>query len=77
MIHLKLAPGRRVRDPKTKKLLDEKGVKIAEMDTYWHRRIVDGDVVVADAEQAPKPAAIAKAKPQAAKPKEDPKEKGV
>lgn len=63
MIHLVVCPGRRVRDPKTKKLVGPQGVKIEEISTYWFRRLQDGDVKIASSaltipeieEQAPAP----------------------
>jgi len=39
------APGLLVRDPFTRKFLPEGGAEIKVIDTYWHRRIMCGDVV--------------------------------
>ena len=45
MIHLVPVENKRVRDPKTKKLLTDSGIKLEILDTYWFRRLKDGDVV--------------------------------
>lgn len=54
MIHLVPAPEKRVRDPKTKKVLGPEGIKIEVMDTYWFRRLRDGEVVDVSAKPAKK-----------------------
>lgn len=72
MIHLVVCEGRRVRDPKTKQLVGPKGVKVDEIDTYWFRRLRDGDVKIADAVALVAPAA----KPAPVQPKKSAKEKG-
>lgn len=51
---VKPAPGLKVRDPKTKQHIPDAGIEVSETDTYWARRLVDGDVVEV------KPAAPAK-----------------
>jgi hypothetical protein len=48
---LKPAPGMKVRHPQTRLHLAEAG-QFVELDTYWHRRIADGDVVVCEAPAA-------------------------
>ncbi len=57
------APGKKVRDPRTKLHIPEAGIEVPE-DTYWTRRLLDGDVIVVA------PAAPAAAKPSSAKVKE-------
>lgn len=47
MIHLIPKDGARVRDPRTKKILDADGVTIPKLDTYWFRRLQDGEVMEA------------------------------
>lgn len=42
---VKPAPGVKVRDPRTKQHLIDAGVDVPDGDTYWLRRIADGDVV--------------------------------
>lgn len=42
---IKPAPGLKVRDPITKLHLPEAGITVSETDTYWVRRLRDGDVV--------------------------------
>lgn len=46
---IKPAPGRKVRDPQSRKHIPETGLSVSETDTYWHRRLLDGDVVRDDA----------------------------
>lgn len=41
------AEGLKIRDPQTKKIIPENGVKIPELTDYWVRRINDGDVIQA------------------------------
>ncbi|RMG60283.1 MAG: DUF2635 domain-containing protein [Gammaproteobacteria bacterium] len=43
-IRIKPAPGLRVRDPQTRRLLAEKG-EVKPRDGYWMRRLACGDVV--------------------------------
>jgi hypothetical protein len=64
---IKPAPGIQVRDPRSKLRIPETGIEVSATDTYWARRLADGDVVVAE----PKPAA-APAKTPPAKGKEQP-----
>lgn len=51
MIFLKPFPGKHVRHPETKQLLTEEGVKVASIDTYWHRRLQDKDVFVSEPQE--------------------------
>ncbi len=56
---IKPADGLKIRDPETKKHIEE-GHEIREpISTYWHRRIACGDVIVLKTE-APKSAPKAK-----------------
>ena len=41
------APGRAVRDPRSMQLLPEDGREVPDRDPFWHRRLRDGDVTVA------------------------------
>lgn len=36
-----------VRDPKTKMQIPASGLEVPDGDTYWNRRIAEGDVVIA------------------------------
>ena len=47
MIHLIPKDGARVRDPLSKKILDANGIKIPKLDTFWFRRLQDGEVIEA------------------------------
>lgn len=58
---VKPAPGLKVRDPRTKQHIPETGADVPDGDTYWVRRLLDGDVV-----QVP-PAAPPAAKPSSSK----------
>jgi hypothetical protein len=40
------APGRKVRDPISRLPIPAAGVEVSETDTYWARRLADGDVVI-------------------------------
>jgi hypothetical protein len=42
---VKPAPGRKVRSPLSKQHIPETGVEVPDTDTYWVRRLQDGDVV--------------------------------
>jgi hypothetical protein len=53
---IKPAPGRLVRDPLTKQRIPEAGVEVSDTDTFWARRLADGDVIVKPAAPAPAPA---------------------
>lgn len=53
------APGKQIRDPKRKDFLPPEG-RVVVVTTYWHRRLVHGDVV----DVAP-PATVAEAAPDA------------
>lgn len=48
MFLLKPFPGKHVRNPETKALLNDDGVKVEKIDTYWHRRLQDKDVFIVD-----------------------------
>lgn len=48
-MHVRPAPGLKVRDPITKRHLPDHGKEVPSS-TYWLRRVADGDVVVFDAE---------------------------
>ncbi len=53
-------PGRLVRDPVTRRLLDAQGIPFDPNDFYWARLIADGDAeVVEDLEPEPEPDAAA------------------
>jgi hypothetical protein len=43
---VKPAPGLKIRDPKSKRHVPEDGIEVPDTDTYWVRRVLDGDVVV-------------------------------
>jgi hypothetical protein len=55
---VKPAPGIKVRHPQTKQHIPETGLEVPEGDTYWIRRLLDGDVleVKPDAQPLPPPA---------------------
>lgn len=42
---VKPVPGRLVRDPTTKQRIPETGIEVSDTDTFWARRLADGDVV--------------------------------
>lgn len=48
MFIVKPVSGARVRHPDTKKVLDDEGCKIPAISTYWHRRVMDGSVVISE-----------------------------
>ncbi len=50
MLFLKAAPGRRVKDPDTLQLLAPNGEWKPET-SYWHRRLIEEDVIVIEIEQ--------------------------
>ncbi len=56
-MRVKPRPGLKVRHPLTKQHVPEDGLEIAELDTYWSRRILDGDLVVVDDDKPAAPAA--------------------
>lgn len=37
--------GVKVRDPLSKRHIPESGIEVPDSDSYWHRRLQDGDVV--------------------------------
>ena len=49
--------GRAVRDPNSLQLLPDEGREVPDGDLFWTRRILDGDVTVAGAEQQAAPEA--------------------
>ena len=53
---VKPAPGLKVRDPQKRLHIPETGVEVSDTDTYWARRVLDGDVVVVEAPAAEQPA---------------------
>lgn len=58
---VKPAPGMQVRDPRSRLHIPEIGVEVSAADTYWARRLADGDVVEVKPAPATKaPAAKAK-----------------
>jgi hypothetical protein len=50
---VKPAPGRLVRDPRSKQRVPETGIEVADTDTFWARRLADGDVVEVKSSAAP------------------------
>lgn len=52
------SPELKIRDPKTKEIIPVEG-KLVEMNSFWHRRIKDGDMVIVVAD---KPEVIAPVK---------------
>ena len=42
---VKPRPGVKVRDPHSKLHIPEAGIEVSDTDTYWARRLADGDVV--------------------------------
>lgn len=55
------APGRAVRDPKSMQMLPPEGREVPDNDSFWARRVRDGDVTVEGAgdpmKRAPAPPA--------------------
>ena len=43
---VKPAPGLKVRHPETRQHIPDEGIEVPETDTYWARRLMDGDVVL-------------------------------
>jgi hypothetical protein len=39
------APGLKVRDPRTKRTIPDEGIEVPDTDSFWLRRLADGDVV--------------------------------
>ncbi len=52
-MYVKPAPGLKIRDPQSRLHIPETGIEVLDTDTYWARRLQDGDVVKA----APAPTA--------------------
>lgn len=46
-MHVKPRPGLKVRDPVTKLHIPEAGKDVPDGDSFWVRRLADGDVVLA------------------------------
>jgi hypothetical protein len=68
-MHVKLAAGRRVLDPRTNLHVPEDGINVSELDTYWVRRLRSGDVVRDEAVAAqPEPAKPEPVKSESVKP---------
>lgn len=61
MITVKAAPGRVVRDPVSKKVILESGALVSDANSYWQRRLRDGDVLIVKAAPAVTEAAKASA----------------
>jgi hypothetical protein len=66
---VKPAPGMKVRDPRSRLVVPELGLEVSASDSYWARRLADGDVVEV------KPEAPAAAQPAEAR-KTTPAQKG-
>jgi hypothetical protein len=45
-VFIKPVPGRLVRDPQSRQRIPEAGIEVSDTDTFWARRVADGDVVV-------------------------------
>jgi hypothetical protein len=43
---VKPRPGVQVRDPRSRRHIPQTGIEVSDTDTYWVRRLLDGDVVV-------------------------------
>lgn len=54
---VKPAPGRSVRDPRSMALLPETGREVPDHDSFWLRRLRDGDVTKDEAPPSPAPKA--------------------
>ncbi len=64
---VKPAPGVKVRDPHSRLHIPEDGIEVLDTDTFWTRRLRDGDVVEVEPEKAkPDPAPAAEAPPEPA-----------
>lgn len=57
---VKPAAGRRVRDPRSKIPLPDSGAEVSDSDSYWVRRLQDGDVVLVVPSQPTKKATTTK-----------------
>jgi hypothetical protein len=42
------APGRKVRNPVTRRHIPEEGIEVSESDIFWCRRLIAGDVVLVE-----------------------------
>jgi hypothetical protein len=42
---VKPAKGLKVRDPASKRHIPETGIEVPDTDTFWMRRLMDGDVI--------------------------------
>ncbi len=52
-VRIVAVPDRLVRDPATRRPVDEVGIDVDPLDLTWSRMIADGDVAVADDQAAP------------------------
>lgn len=52
-MRIKPKPGLKIRHPLTKLPIPAAGIEVADTDTFWTRRLADGDVVLAEPQQAP------------------------
>lgn len=46
-------PGRRIRDPKTMRLIPDAGIEVADTDPFWFRMLKAGDVSTVQAAAQP------------------------
>lgn len=53
---VKPAPGLKVRDPASRQHIPETGREVPDSDSYWVRRVIDGDVIVVDSSKPAEPA---------------------
>jgi hypothetical protein len=60
------APGMRVRDPATGRLIPATGIEVESTNTFWRKRIRQGDVVLTEPKEPPAQAETAQAEAQAA-----------
>jgi hypothetical protein len=54
---IKPAPGLKIRNPQSMLHIPETGLEVSDTDTYWARRLADGDVVLAKPASPPMKAA--------------------
>ncbi len=45
-MHVRPAAGKKLRDPRTRLRVPEAGLEVSDSDTFWARRIADGDAEV-------------------------------
>lgn len=53
-MRIKPVSGRRCKDPRTRELVPERGVTVPK-NSYWLKRLKDGDCVLMDSEPSPEP----------------------